>query len=96
MAPQTQRKKLNIVSFDKFVGLGKYHEDTRGLIRLSFHRASLLFVSSLRVKEFISIVYALTAEALTAWTLEVTLQIGFILLVVCFAAHLWQFLHNKD
>lgn len=67
MTPQTLRKKLNIVDYNKFVGLGKNCEDMGGLIILFFHCASLLFVSSLWVKESISIaVYARRAEALTA------------------------------
>lgn len=51
-----------------------------------------MFVSALQVKKFISIVYDLDDEAFTTKTLEVTLQIGFILLVSCFAAHLEQFI----
>jgi len=66
VAPQTLRKKLNIVSYKKFVGIDRNCEDTGGLIILFFHCASLMFASSLHVKEFISIAYALRAEALTA------------------------------
>lgn len=68
LAPKTIRKKLNIVSYSKLLGLGKNCENTGELIILSFHSASLMFASCLRVKDFISTESALRVEALDLWS----------------------------
>lgn len=66
-APKAIRKKLIIVSYSKFLGLGKNCENIGELIILFFHCASSMFASSLCVKDFISTVYALRVEDLDLW-----------------------------